>query len=407
VAVIQSFECVGNVLVEISPSAGDTVQTIFEVSPVRALQKLGLTADHSTVNTYLKNLTLYTEVNSIPEADFPKFELDDSETDQLVKALSTAWKEARLELKLWIKKNNSKWYPRAIVSVQNPTIYPYKTYNLLDLLTDALSYEAADYFAIGVSIQDAGWGGIKGNDILIIDGSYKQSYIVVNPEIDVLKEVVQNFPGSVNDELIGTRSIDDDAFLGGSNTGTLTQILNSLSHQIKTITGKDSWKKFSTINLQDLEKFKLLTDSQYEDIKDINRIRNLITDINNNLLSLADLAITTDNIGNFLGSAWINLDLTNNWHNWTEINSYTPSFRLYKDGTLEIRGGIRATNPPAYFETIAQLPPGYRPTKTIYVQAVGNPASQIAIEPSGLISYQAGDAQVGIYMQVRFSIVEG
>lgn len=406
-AVIQNFNNVENLRVEITPSDGSNIIKIFEASPARSLQRLGLEAKYCTINTFIKNLSCYSEMMSIPETGFPQFNLTDSETEKLVKALRHSWNEARTELELLDKYGNSEWRPIAKVSIQNPAMYPYKTYNLLDLLTDSLSYEAGDNYCLGVKINDVGWGGIKAGDKLIIRGSYTQEFIVVNPYIDIEKEVVMNKPNVITDEMIGARAIDADAFIGSSNSGTLTQILNSLSHQIKSIIGRPNWWQAPPAALQDLVYLNEITSNDIEDIKDINRVRDIVNTSVSNLNNLADTAITTDNAATFLGVAWENLGLTSNWRNWSAINSFTPSFRLYRDGTLELRGGIQAINPPIYDEIIAQLPPLARPAKIIYMQSYnGNVLSQVSINPDGMIRYQAGNSTSGIILQGRFGITE-
>jgi hypothetical protein len=60
----------------------------------------------------------------------------------------------------------------------NPAGFPYFTYNLLEKMTDSLTYKIGHYDRIGVGVEDVGWGGLAGSDSVIIHGNYGDEIIL-------------------------------------------------------------------------------------------------------------------------------------------------------------------------------------------------------------------------------------
>lgn len=130
-----------------------------------------------SVNAFVKNLKAHAKISSLPPVKLPNFQLEDSETDKLYKTLDIEWGSARKQLNLYISDNQTGWYQVGAISLLNPSGYPYRIYNLMDLITDNLAIELGENGRIGVQIQDVGYGALQTGDLVTIHGSYVQEIV--------------------------------------------------------------------------------------------------------------------------------------------------------------------------------------------------------------------------------------
>lgn len=148
-------------------------------------------------NTFLKNLKLYAKIRSLPEAAIPDIKFDDSETDKIYKALDSQWKSPRKQLNLYITNSpdvfrfndGSHWKLLGSISLLNSSGYPYKRYNLLDLITDNLAAELGEDGNLGLSIIDVGWGYLDPSDEVNVSGSYVHEIIIKKEPVPVIINV--------------------------------------------------------------------------------------------------------------------------------------------------------------------------------------------------------------------------
>lgn len=132
--------------------------------------------DVLSINTFIKNLKLYASVPSLQEATLPEFNLEDSATERLYKALDAEWKEPRYQLDLFISGNDI-WTQVGAISIVNIGGYPYRTYNLQDIYTDALAIELGSDGKIGVALKDVGYGYPGIDDKINVFGSYLKEVV--------------------------------------------------------------------------------------------------------------------------------------------------------------------------------------------------------------------------------------
>lgn len=130
-------------------------------------------------NCFVKNLKAFASVQSLPEVKLPDFKLEDSETDKLYKTIDVEWKSARKQLNLYISNtqitnNQTKegWSQVGSLSILNPSGYPFRVYNLMDLYTDNLAFELGDNSKIGIGVENVGFGLLDTTDKITIHGSY-------------------------------------------------------------------------------------------------------------------------------------------------------------------------------------------------------------------------------------------
>lgn len=386
-AVIQTFNHSEKIVIQLLPSNGNRIVEIFDANPRRLTQRLGLTAQYTTVNSFIKTFDLYTEINSCEEVEMPNFELQDSSTDKVKKAIETTWNSPRKEMTVWDSVNGGPWRKVCIVALHNPGGYPYRTYHIKDELTDSLYYEAGTGYKLGVSIDDVGFGGLTDSDIAVIRISGTSEVVVINPSTEVFKDILVNKSNAVTDENIGPRVIDDKRFGGTEPNLTLTTALSSLAHQIKRITGKDTWRE--------------------EPVATLEEIQSAIARLNNDVLTLIEEVAFEADLGRLLNTEWQNLNLTSNWVNCADFQTYPPQFRILKNGNVEVRGAIKALQSPSYFELIATIPVEARPGANVFLQATtGATPSQLTVDPNGNIYYQSGDALIGILLEGQFAAGE-
>ncbi|MBD1925757.1 hypothetical protein H6F74_05600 [Trichocoleus sp. FACHB-90] len=136
-----------------------------------------------TVNTFLKNLKVYSEIRSTAEVPLPEFELTDTDTDRLAKTLIREWKGTRKQLNLHWGVDDTPWMPIGSVSLINVLNYPFTIHNAMDLLTDNLAAEIGVRSRIGVSISDVGHGLLTDKDKVVIYGSYVTEWVTATARL--------------------------------------------------------------------------------------------------------------------------------------------------------------------------------------------------------------------------------
>ena len=174
-------------------------------------------------NCFVKNLKAYAKITSLDPIRLPNFGLEDSETDKLYKALDTEWKSPRKQLNVFIGENGN-WHPMGSVSLLNPSGYPYRVYNLIDLYTQNLAIELGSDGGIAVQLQDVGFGLLTNQDRMTIHGSCVEEIIVEHPDpLTITNVYVQGGggitpqpPAPVTGSLLGNNSLIDNSFLIGN-----------------------------------------------------------------------------------------------------------------------------------------------------------------------------------------------
>ncbi|MGB3761270.1 MAG: hypothetical protein WBA07_33665 [Rivularia sp. (in: cyanobacteria)] len=142
-------------------------------------------------NKFIKNLKAYASINSLPEAVLPDLLLEDSEFEKLNKVLNVEWGANRKQLNLFIGSGTEDdWMPIGETSLLNPAGYPYRIYNLLDILTDNLAFEMGNDVALAVRVEDVGFGLLADNDKVNIYGSYVEE-IVIDDSIQSITSIFE------------------------------------------------------------------------------------------------------------------------------------------------------------------------------------------------------------------------
>ncbi|MBG1268254.1 hypothetical protein [Nostoc sp. WHI] len=131
-----------------------------------------------SANVFIKNLKAFAKITSLPPINLPNISVEDSETERLYKVLDVEWLSPRLELNVYISNNITDWHLVGGISLLNPSGYPYRIYNLLDLLTDNLAVELGENGRLGIEVKDVGHGSLETNDLITIHGSYVLEVVI-------------------------------------------------------------------------------------------------------------------------------------------------------------------------------------------------------------------------------------
>lgn len=189
---------------------------------------LDLTANNVvSVNAFVRNLKAYTTISSLAAIKMPNFELTDSDTEKLYKVLDVEWQSPRKQLNLYISDNSQKWEPVGSISLLNPSGYPYRIYNILELYTDESVIELGENSRLGVEVQDVGYGLLTGNDAVTIHGSYVE-------EITLQSKPESVVAAKINSCLLIYQGIAEYSTiaLSGANNRTYARITNANNTQV-------------------------------------------------------------------------------------------------------------------------------------------------------------------------------
>lgn len=172
--------------------------------------------DHPIIsfNCFIKNLKIFASIESLESSPFPIFDLEDSDSVKLQKALDIEWKSARKQLDVLINDgsignydNPDGWQIIGSISLLNSSGYPYRIYNLMDVFTDTLAIELGSNTRVAVAIKDVGFGVLDNLDTVVVHGSYVEEILVKDPILP---------PATVNVYVSGTTS-------GGGGTEVIEQ----------------------------------------------------------------------------------------------------------------------------------------------------------------------------------------
>ncbi len=133
---------------------------------------------------FLTSLRMRVDINSLSEQEVPNIAFEDTEAERLIKIRDMEWKSPRKQINFYMKQNSKPWYPIFEVSLLNRL--PYYTVNLLQYLTDNLSFDFANDTILGAQIVEVGWGTLIGTDSVTIYGCVKEELITLPTDSPVI-----------------------------------------------------------------------------------------------------------------------------------------------------------------------------------------------------------------------------
>ena len=141
------------------------------------------------VSEYLEinNLKAVSWIYSLPTIEFPVFELEDSDSKQMLAAINLEWHSPRIQLDVAINTDNN-WQKIVAYSLLNPSPYPYREHLLGD-------YPLGDNAMLGFQIKDVGYGKLQnvaaGQDKVTIFADLTR-HITIEKLIDTSSKIANN-----------------------------------------------------------------------------------------------------------------------------------------------------------------------------------------------------------------------
>lgn len=177
---ISTINQVKPIVLNLNSSSTANVYPIFDDQP--------FTIENGSIiseNIFIKNLKAYAKITSLAEAQLPDISIEDSQVQATYKTLEAEWISERKQLNLLISTGNNQWFPVGSISLLNPSGYPYRVHNLMDLYTDNLAIELGEGGRLGVQLQDVGTGLLTSSDEITIHGSYVKEIVIDDSPLPV------------------------------------------------------------------------------------------------------------------------------------------------------------------------------------------------------------------------------
>ena len=179
----ETFTIKSKVCITLNADSGSTVIPLLTYVPY---SKSG----YRLINEYLQieNLKAVSWVYSLTAVEFPVFELEDSESKQLLTAINLEWKSSRIQMDIMINVDNSAWQRIASYSLLNASPYPYREYSLGN-------HTLGDNAMIGLQIKDVGFGLLQnttaGQDKVTVFADLTR-HITIEKLVDTSSKIANN-----------------------------------------------------------------------------------------------------------------------------------------------------------------------------------------------------------------------
>lgn len=216
---ITNITRVKTIAIEIKPADGNSIVTLYQNNHITVGSELIRGYKIISYNSFIKNLKAYADIKSLPPVDLPEISPEDSETQKTYKALEVEWKSPRKQMNLFISNNQSQWLPVGSQSLLNPSGYPYRIYDLIQIYTDNVAIELGDNSRLGCQIEDVGYDVLIGLDKIIIHGSFVEEIFVESKEPPINIAITadfQNLPTYSESNSLGNNTLISNSFLLGN-----------------------------------------------------------------------------------------------------------------------------------------------------------------------------------------------
>ncbi|MBW4678404.1 MAG: hypothetical protein KME52_31830 [Desmonostoc geniculatum HA4340-LM1] len=181
----------------------------------------------------IENLKAVSWVYSLAEVEFPVFELEDTESKQLLTAINLEWKSPRIQMDVVIDIGNTlSWQRVAAYSLLNSSPYPYREYSLGN-------HTLGDNCMIGLQIRNVGFGllqnGTGGQDKVTAFADLKR-VITIEKIVDTSVKIANNIttiPSTIVNTNINRKGL---TFFNSSDKNIFIDTVNTVSassHMVK------------------------------------------------------------------------------------------------------------------------------------------------------------------------------
>ena len=208
--------------VTLDSTSGSNIVPIFNYVPYT---KTG----YRLIDEYLEieNLKAVSWISSLAAIVFPVFEVEDSESKQLLTAINLEWKSDRIQLDVMCKIDNLAWQKLQAFSLLNADPYPYREYSLGN-------HPLGNNAMLGLQITDVGFGLLKAQDKITAIGDLTRQITLEKLSVDTSIKIPNNFTTTasiiINSNLsrkglIISNSSDKTVFLDSNLNMSITSYL--------------------------------------------------------------------------------------------------------------------------------------------------------------------------------------
>lgn len=172
------------IAVTLDPNSGANVIPIFNYVPYAK-------SGYRLIDEYLEveDLKAVSWIYSVSPVEFPVFELEDTESKQLLTAINLEWKSPRIQLDIVCQIDGTlNWQRIAAYSLLNSDPYPYREYSLGN-------HALGNNSMLGLQVRNVGFGllqnSVKGQDKVTTYANLTR-FITIEKLVDTSVKIVNN-----------------------------------------------------------------------------------------------------------------------------------------------------------------------------------------------------------------------
>ncbi|MDZ7968751.1 MAG: hypothetical protein RM368_28000 [Nostoc sp. DedSLP03] len=218
---IQELTIKQKIAITLDPNSGASVVPIFNYVPY---SKTG----YRLIDEYLEveNLRATSWIYSLPPVPFPVFELEDSESKQLLTAINLEWKSPRIQLDIVVGIDGTlNWQRIAAYSLLNSDPYPYREYSLG-------SHSLGNNSMLGLQIRAVGHGllqnSAKGQDKVTACANLVR-HVIIEKLTDTSVKIVNNITAIASTIVNSNANRKGITFFNSSNKNVFLDTVKGVS----------------------------------------------------------------------------------------------------------------------------------------------------------------------------------
>lgn len=192
-------------------------QSSNTITPLPLLPSIAFPSDVTRISEAIElvNFKCYANIKSIGVAAIPGYELEDTETDRLIKTLNIEWESPRKQLNIYVGNPNS-WFLIGSVSLLNTQGYPYRVYDLLTIYNGSETGFIGENVRLAAQIENVGFGLLQPNDLVTIYADFIR-YISYFMPSTVVNNIINTNGNSNNNSNNNNNDNDNEDNTGDDN----------------------------------------------------------------------------------------------------------------------------------------------------------------------------------------------
>lgn len=213
----QTYSRSTQILSKLNRDSGTDILTVYEPGYVSPHDLVGSTRFYG----YITDIRCRVYMDALPEVELPEIQIGDSRTKRITAVRDMEWTSPRKQMNLLLRDSKSGgWVNIASISLLKRP--PYYQVNLMQFLSDNVAFAMANDSALGVQIENVGYGLLIANDEVTIWGSVKEELSVL-PQNEKIVTHTQSHAWNITEDSSVLLASNTDRLLatfvniGGSN----------------------------------------------------------------------------------------------------------------------------------------------------------------------------------------------